>query len=128
MITIKSFACLSRLNPADPAVPIINDLLNTLIVGGERTGHTYNPDNDGYIALMERDDADRVIHELWCDRTLADVPYEGVSKRDGFWIAIYLSNNQFGIIFLIPDRDWLGEELREVLEDNLVPTTEKSTL
>jgi hypothetical protein len=128
MTTIKSYACLSRLNPADPAVPIINDLLNTLIVEGERTGHGYHPDNDGYIALMERDDADRVIHELWCDRTLADVPYEGVSKRDGFWIAIYLSNNQFGIIFLIPDRDWLGEELREVLEDNLVPTTENLTL
>jgi hypothetical protein len=32
MITIKSFACLSRLNPADPALPIIQDLLNTLIV------------------------------------------------------------------------------------------------
>ena len=121
MIKIKSYACLSKLNPADPALPIINDLLKTLIVEGERMGHTYHPENDGYIALIERDDADRVIHELWCDRTLADVPYEGVSKRDGFWIAIYLSNNQFGIIFLIPDRDWLGEELREVLEDNLIP-------
>jgi hypothetical protein len=82
MITIKSFACLSRLNPADPALPIINDVLNTLIVGGERAGHTYRPENDGYIALVERGDADRVIHELWCDRTLADVPYEGVSKRE----------------------------------------------
>ena len=121
MLKFTSEADLLRLNPADPALPIINDLLNTLIVEGERTGHTYNPDNDGYIALVERDDADRVIHELWCDRTLADVPYEGVSKRDGFWIAIYLSNNQFGIIFLIPDRDWLGDDLREVLEDNLVP-------
>jgi hypothetical protein len=77
---------------------------------------------------MERDDADRVIHELWCDRTLADVSYEGVSKRDGFWIAIYLSNNQFGIIFLIPDAVWLPDELRNVLEENLVPTTENLTL
>jgi hypothetical protein len=123
MITFKSFACLSKLNPADPALPIIQEFLNTLIVEGERMGHLYHPDNDGYIALIERDDVDRVIHELWSDRTLIDVPYEGVSKRDGFWTAIYLSDNQFGIIFLIPDREWLGDDLREVLEDNLVPST-----
>ena len=123
MITFKSFACLSKLNPADPALPVIRGFLNTLIVEGERMGHAYHPDNDGHIALIERGDVDRVIHELWSDRTLADVPYEGVSKRDGFWTAVYLSDNQFGIIFLIPDREWLSDDLREVLEDNLVPST-----
>ena len=39
----------------------------------------------------------------------------------GFYIAIYLANNEYGLCFVIPDAPWVNGELREVIEDNLDP-------
>ncbi len=123
MITFKSAADLLRLNPGDPALPVIRDFSDSLMDLASSSKHKYDPDNDGYIVLIERVDANRVIDEIWPDRTLVDVLWEGVTKQGDFFVAVWLANNQFGIIFVIPDADWVNGELRKVLEDNLVPTT-----
>ena len=47
--------------------------------------------------------------------------WEGVHKQGEFFIAVWLANDQFGIVFVIPDASWINGELRTVLEDNLVP-------
>ncbi len=116
---------LHKIDIDHPALPIINDLIHRLIVTVNRRGHSYNPDNDGYIVLVEEGDSDRPLTEIWPDgdRRLIDVPWEGVAMDDTgkYFVAVYLANNQFGLVFVIPDASWLGTDLRGVLEDHLDP-------
>jgi hypothetical protein len=39
--------------------------------------------------------------------------------RDGFYIGIWLANNEYGLTFVIPDADWITGELREFIVDIL---------
>ena len=121
MQTFKSLECLSRLGPHDPARPVINDLLNTIITEAQKSGHIYRPDHDGYIVIPSREIIDRELDLFTPPRKLEDVFWEGVEVRSGHFIAVFLPNNQFGLIFVIPDEDWLPHGLRRVLCENLVP-------
>ena len=67
----------------------------------------YRPEDDGYLVLIERDDAARVLDDLDMPWRLSEVPFEGVSMVDGNFYAVYLANNQFALGFLIPDTDWV---------------------
>jgi hypothetical protein len=121
MLTFKSLECLSRLGPHDPARPVIDDLLNTIITEAQKSGHNYQPNNDGFIVRIDRVDADLELDLFTPPRKLEDVFWEGVEVRSGHFIAVFLANNQFGLIFVIPDADWLPDGLRRVLCENLVP-------
>jgi len=129
MITFKLPDDLSRLSPDNPAYPIIKDLSERLLTTAETMERPYDPEADGYLVHIEEGDIDRPLTEIWGDDAyrLIDVPWEGVTRQDGFYIAIFLANNDFGLVFLIPDEDWVPAELRNVLEDNLIPTPENST-
>jgi len=50
---------------------------------------------------------------------LADVRWEGASMRDGFYYAVYLGTDDYGMGFIIPDADWIDGRLREVLDSIL---------
>jgi hypothetical protein len=122
MLTFKSFECLSQLGSDHPSRAVVEGLLNTIITEAEKHGHIYNPDNDGYIALPSREDTDRELDLFTPPRKLEDVFWDGVDVRSGHFVAVFLPNNQFGLIFVIPDADWLPHGLRRVLCENLVPT------
>ena len=47
--------------------------------------------------------------------------WEGISYRDGFWQAIYLSDNEKGFVIVMPDAPWIPAELRENIEFYLDP-------
>ena len=79
---------------------------------------SYRPQDDGYVVLIEPDDVDRVLDIGY---RLSEVPFEVVNMIDGYFYGLYLANNQFSISFLIPDADWLPDELRRYLEENLDP-------
>lgn len=117
MITFKSNADLNKLNSNDPAYPVMKELVELLIDAYTTTDHPYIPDDYGYLVLIEEGDADRVLElpELQC--RLLDVMWEGASMRNGYFYAIYLANNEFGIGFLIPDAEWVKGELRELLDE-----------
>ncbi len=66
--------------------------------------------------MIEEQDADRVITEIWSDWKLAEVEWEGITYRGGFWQALYLSDNEKGFVIVIPDEPWLTAELRENIE------------
>jgi hypothetical protein len=89
----------------------------------------YDPEAEGWIVLIEENDVARPLTEIWGDDaySLIDTPWEGVSRHDDFYIAVFLANNEFGLVFVIPDDDWLPDELRKVFEDNLVPQPETPT-
>ena len=123
MLTFKSFECLSQLGSDHPSRSVVEDLLNTIITEAERLGHSYDPDNDGYTLLIDCESSDRELDQFTPRRKLEDVLWEGVDVRSGHFIAVYLPNNQFGLVFVIPDEDWLPNGLRRVLCANLVPKT-----
>jgi hypothetical protein len=121
MITFKSPDDLSKLSPKDPAHPVIQKLIDQLIRAYTWEGHPYNAEDYGYIILIEPQDTDRVLDEIWDDWTLLDIPWEGITPRDGFYTAIFLANNEYGLVFVIPDADWVKGKLREVIENTLDP-------
>lgn len=117
MIHFKSAQDLQQLSPDDPSYPVVADLVQRLIVDPEVEG--YDPEADGWVILVEPGDTDRVLTELWDDRRLIDIPWEGITKDGNHYIAVFLGNNQFGLAFLIPDAHWVNGDLRRVIEDNL---------
>jgi hypothetical protein len=121
MLSFKSPEDISELSAEDPAFHVVRELIKELIEAYTWEGHPYNPDWYGYIILIEPEDADRNLDELWDGCTLLTVPWEGITLRDGFYVAIYLANNEYGLSFVIPDADWVNGELREMIEDILDP-------
>ena len=130
MLTFKSTEDLSKLPENHPAHATVEELIVQLITAYSPPGRSYDPEDDGYVILIEPEDADRELDELWDGCTLLNIPWEGIMLRDGFYIAIYLANNEYGLTFVIPDADWVTGELRELIEDILDPlptdTQEKS--
>jgi hypothetical protein len=121
MLTFKSPEDISKLPPEDPAFHVVKELIKDLIEAYTWEGHPYNPDWYGYIILIEKNDADIALDELWDGATLLNIPWEGITMMDGFFIAIYLANNEYGLSFVIPDADWVNDELRSMIEDILDP-------
>ena len=122
MMIFKSFECLSQLGSDHPSRPVVNGLLNTIITEAERLGHSYHPDRDGYVIVPGRESIDIELDLFTPPRKLEDVYWDGVDVRSDHFIAVFLPNNQFGLIFVIPDEGWLPSGLRRVLCENLVPT------
>jgi len=121
MLEFKSPEDLSKLSPDDPAFPIVADLVKRLITDYIAEGYNYIPEDDGYTILVQENDADRELTELWPGCRLTNILWEGITQRDGFYIAIYLANNQYGLCFVIPNQPWVDGELREVIDRNLDP-------
>jgi len=103
MLIFKNTYDLQQLNSEHPYNRIIREHLS-------RTGHL-----EGYLILIEKGDTYIDLPEL--KARLEDIPWEGVSKLAGFYHAVYLTNNEFALEFIIPDSDWLKPELKCSLED-----------
>jgi hypothetical protein len=121
MITFKSPEDISKLSPDDPAHATVKELIDQLISAYSPPDRAYDAEDDGYIILIEQEDAQRELDELWDGCTLLNIPWEGIMLRDGFSTAIYLANNEYGLTFVIPDANWVTGELREMIEDILDP-------
>ena len=121
MITFKSHSDLEKLSPADPAYMAVKVLLERLIGSDEWPDHPYNPDDHGFIALLEPGDVDRVLDDIDMPR-LVDIMWEGANIVNGYYHIVYLGAGDYGIGFLAPvDAPWINGELREVIEMNLDP-------
>ena len=68
----------------------------------------------------------RTIDEISDGCTLLDIYWEGIMKQGDFFIAIYLANNEYGLVFVIPDAPWVDGELRAMIEDTLDPPFEST--
>lgn len=69
---------------------------------------------DGYVLLIEHGDTHIDLPVL--KAPIADMSWDGVWKQDGQYHAVYLTNNEFAIEFIIPDADWLDADIRTSLE------------
>ncbi|PLX92375.1 MAG: hypothetical protein C0621_09600 [Desulfuromonas sp.] len=75
---------------------------------------------DGYLIVIEKEDVSGVLRLPELKRRLIDIPWEGVTRKDGHYHAVYLTNNEFSLEFLIPDADWLPADLKRALEEQLL--------
>jgi hypothetical protein len=113
VITFKSPEDLAKLPPTDPAYPTVKDLVERLIEDYTWDGHPYNPDWYGYTVLIQEGDTERTLDEIWNGFSLLTIPWEDIMLRDGFFIAIYLANNEYGLCFVIPDAPWVNGDRRK---------------
>ncbi len=123
MLKFTSEADLLRLNPADPAYPIIEEFVQRLITEPKNSEFGYSPEADGYLVLLDQDDTERPLTEIWGDDaySLIDVPWEGINRDDSgeFFICVFIANNQWGLVAILPNQDWLCRELRECIQTQL---------
>ena len=126
VITFKCTEDLSKLPPTDPAHNTVQELVERLITAYTSPGGTYNADDYGYVILIEEDDVNRTLDEIWDGCTLLNIYWEGIMKQGDFFIAIYLANNEYGLVFVIPDAPWVDGELRAMIEDTLDPPFEST--
>lgn len=106
MITFKTTEDLSQLPLNDPTHAVIHDLLHHF---------PRNPESQGYIVLVESGDTHVNLPEL--ESCIAAIDWDGVYRRDNYWIAIQLTNNEFALEFVFPDAEWLDADLRASLEN-----------
>jgi hypothetical protein len=73
------------------------------------------------VVLVEEGDVDSALDELWEGVTLLGIPWEGIARRGGHFVATYLANNEYGLCFVIPSAPYVDGELRRLIEDTLDP-------
>ena len=127
MLHFKHPSDLSQLPSSDPAFPVIKELVDQLISAYSDENGVYNYEDYGWIVLLEESDLDGPLDDLYNDGTTfldLDWLWEGITLKDGFYTAIYLANNESGMVFVIPDSPWLTPEVRDMLERHLDPPLE----
>lgn len=116
MLEFKSHSDLSKLPSTHPAYPVMKELVTQLIDAYTQPGITYNADDYGYCVLLEEGDLDgRNLPGLGSN--LLDVLWEGAFKKDGFYVAIFLWNDDAGLTVTIPDAPWVNGKLRKLLDE-----------
>lgn len=116
MIAFKSHTDLSKLSLADPAYPVMKELVEQLIEAYTSPGCTYDADAYGYCVLLEQSDID-ATYDVPGIGNLLDALWEGAFKKDGFYVAIVLWNDDAGMTVTIPDAPWVNGKLRALLDE-----------
>jgi len=75
---------------------------------------------EGYVILIEEDDLKCPLDLPELQGEWADIKWEGVAKKGDHFHAVYLTNNEFALEFLIPDADWLAPDIRANLEAAMI--------
>ena len=118
MLTFKSAEDLDQLDPDGDAHPVMRELVDLLIVNCPLP-RPYDPEEHGYLVLMEPGDLDRELTELGLPYRASEVPWESAQRRGDFIFAVYLGTDEYGMGFLVPDQPWVDGEFREVLTELL---------
>ena len=105
MKIFKTKKDLQQLPKNDPTYKILKQCL-------KRSGHL-----EGYFVLIERGDVMIDLPEV--DADLRDLSFDGIFKTAGHYHAVYLTNNSFGLEFIIPDREWLAASIKKNLIGNI---------
>jgi hypothetical protein len=116
MKTFKSIDSMEHFRN-DPLYQTIHELIAEVIAECA----DYRPEDDGCLVLIDSGDTDRALTDLDVPWRLAEVPFESVTALDGCFHAVYLPSDQFALGFLIPDAEWLPDDLRRHLEAHLRP-------
>ena len=121
MLTFKSFEDVDRwLLPQHPGYDLIKELCHHFMVGDPGDDLIYDPEDDGYLILLEDSDMRKPLTEIWpgTDHTLTEVPWESWTEMEHFYVGVYLANNQYGLVFVV-DKLVPNVELEQVIKSHL---------
>ena len=113
MKTFKSASDLEQLRN-NPLHDTVKEIISPYIDDPD-----YRPEDDGYVALLEPGDMNRVLSDLDMPWRLSEVPFESVTKVNGAFHAVYLPNNQFALSLIVSNAAWLPEDVRRHLEAHI---------
>jgi hypothetical protein len=107
MIIFKSIADLAAMPDTHPLFAIVRSHL-------ARISGLYPC--SGYLILVEEEDTKKELNlpELKCP--WAEIRWEGVTQMGSCFYCVYLTNNEFGLEFLIPDTNLPPEVRRSLLD------------
>jgi hypothetical protein len=117
---MKRFESLAAVAAADlPAAHarVARKLMADLITASEREKGYYAPAEDGFVAMLEKDDPE----EQWLDVfgwALPEAQFEEVTRLEGCFVATLL-NDGYGVSLVVPDEPWLDAAVRNLLEREL---------
>jgi len=96
------------------------DALNTLIDAYAGDDGPYDPDLHGYVVVLDRAGDDEALrHVLGCSFLEATLEGASYSPENGCYVAVVLSNNEFGLTLVVPDVPGLDHRIRRKLIDEL---------
>jgi hypothetical protein len=114
MKVLKSLEDVESAGLSPPVYTAAHTVLKNLIDAYADYGETYNPDDDGYLIVIEGGETDAEV-EAEVGYNLREALYEGGTYEDGCFVTATLHNNQFGISWVIIDSPALDAELRAKL-------------
>jgi hypothetical protein len=120
MITLKYPSEITKVPRTDPAYPLIKEYIQLTMRTSDANAPPWDPDSEGFLAILEPTDVGINLGEVY-DGLFEELPFEGVMKRDGFYVAIVLYNNSYGHLILVEDASWIDGPIRDALEENLNP-------
>ena len=97
----------------------LHDTIEKLVIPFITEYPDFQPLDDGYFVLIERDDVDRGLDDLDMPWRLSEIPFESVTMIDACFHAVWLPNNQFALSILVPDEEWLPLDVRRHLESHI---------
>ena len=101
---MQIFHSLADVNSADlsPSVSrAVAQAVATLFSAHSSDMHTYTPEDDGYVVLVEPSDSLETISTV-LGQTPDYLPWEGGYRDDGTLVGVLLRNNQFGLTVVVP--------------------------
>ena len=112
MKTFKSLAEVDTANLPPPLHQACRGTLEALVGAYAEVGAEYDPDDDGYVVLVEEGDTDADLERETGSYSLRTALFEGCVHENGVFLSCVLHNNQFGISIVVPDAPWLAADVR----------------
>lgn len=114
MKTFKSLEEVESAGLSPPLFQAVHGVLKNLIDAYAEHGETYDPDDDGYVILIEGGETDAEV-EAEVGYSLRDALLEGGFHESGCFHTCTLHNNQYGISWVVIDSPKLDAEVRAKL-------------
>ena len=112
MKTFKSLAQVDEANLPPPLHQTCRSTLEALVGAYVEVGAEYDPEEDGYVVLVEKVDTDADLERETGSYSLRTALFEGCIHENGVFLTCVLHNNQFGISIVVPDAPWLPVDVR----------------
>lgn len=114
MKVLKSLEEIAAAGLSPPVRAAASQVLENLIDAYAELGQPYDPDDDGYVIVIEGDETDAEVSAT-VGYTLHEALFEGGFVAQGCFVTCTLHNNQFGISWVIVDSPRLDPALRAKL-------------
>jgi hypothetical protein len=118
MIVIKTPEDITAAAVTDEVKVVIMEVFRNLVAAYVEHGEAYDPDEVGYIVVVEGGDEDQILgNEI--NYSFREALLEGVCKNGNVFETCTLHNNEYGITWLVIDSDKLDSDVRKKLQDEV---------